>query len=500
MSVALFYNTMKKLFVSLILLTFTFTISAQEKLFTSKSNTTKVAIERLEKNIPELMTEADVPGMSVALIRDGKLVWTKSFGVKNAETKELTTNKTIFEAASLSKPVFAYAVLKLVDEGKIDLDIPLNKYLGNNYDVGDDERLNKITARRVLSHTTGFPNWRNRDSKTLPILLEPGERFSYSGEGFEYLRKTIEHITKMPLEDFMKKTVFVPLKMNSSTYVWNERSKEFKANRHNSLGQFAGNNENIEPNAAASLLTTAEDYARFLIAVLNRDGLKKQTRREMLNPQIRVDEKCTVCVNRPVGKLSTEIGWGLGIGLETTDQGTSFWHWGDNGNVKAYFTVSDKSKNGIVLFANGKNGLSFLSEIIADSISGNHPAINWLGYERFDSSSRILLKEIINKDADTAIKNYKERRDESKDQDLSESQINQLGYDLMFMKKLDEAIKIFELNTNDFPESANVWDSLAEANMNKGNKELAIKYYEKSLKLNPENKNAVEKLKELNGN
>lgn len=449
-------------------------------------------IQSLEKDIPELMKKSDVPGMSFALIQNGKLVWSKGFGVKNAETKEPVTNETVFEAASLSKPVFAYAVLKLADEGKFDLDRPLNEYLGNNYDVGDDERLNNITARRVLSHTTGFPNWRNRDSKTLPIYFTPGERFSYSGEGFEYLRVVIENVTKMPFDEFMKQKVFVPLKMNSSSYVWQEKYKDLHAYRHDSLGILAGRNENFEVNAAASLQTTAEDYARFVIAVLNGEGLKKQTLRQMIMPQIMVDEKCTNCTARPVEKLSTEIGWGLGSGLEIVGGETFIWHWGDNGNGKAYFTASTKTKDGVVFFANGATGLAFLREIILDSIGGKHPAIKWLGYERYDSPARNVLKAILNDGAEKVLKDFDSLKEKP-----DEGQMNQLGYTLLRLKKVDDAIAVFIQNTIDYPKSANVWDSLGEAYMKKGEKDLAIKNYEKSLELNPENKNAAEILKKL---
>src|ERR1700735_3051216 len=111
----------------------------------------KISIEKLQKDIPKLMKQADIPGLSIAIIRNGKLVWNNVFGVADAETKKPATNQTVFEAASLSKCIFAYGVLKLVDEGKLNLDSPLNKYLGNNYDVADTEkRINLITARRVL--------------------------------------------------------------------------------------------------------------------------------------------------------------------------------------------------------------------------------------------------------------------------------------------------------------------------------------------------------------
>jgi len=139
----------------------------------------------------------------------------------NAATKKPVTNETVFEAASLSKPVFAYGVLKLVDQGKLDLDTPLNKYLGNNYDVVDDPRINLITARHVLSHTSGFPNWRDNDrTKNLLIHFTPGDKWSYSGEGMVYLSKVIEKITGLSLEDFMQQTVLQPLGMTSSSYIW----------------------------------------------------------------------------------------------------------------------------------------------------------------------------------------------------------------------------------------------------------------------------------------
>ena len=116
-------------------------------------------VARLEQHVPQLMKDGGVPGLAIALLRGGEVVWHRGFGVRNSKTKEPVDDATVFEAASLSKPVFAYAVLKLVDSGKFDLDKPLNQYLPGNYDVGDDPRLNQITARHVLSHTTGFPNW-----------------------------------------------------------------------------------------------------------------------------------------------------------------------------------------------------------------------------------------------------------------------------------------------------------------------------------------------------
>jgi len=467
---------------------FSASVSAQKNKYAPVSNSkpTSAAIEALEKDIPNLMRLADVPGISAALVRDGKIVWSKGFGVANAETKEPVTNETIFEAASLSKVVFAYGVLKLVDEGKLDLDVPLNKYLGNNYEVGDDARLNSITARRVLSHTAGFPNWRAPGAKTLPINFTPGEKFSYSGEGFVYLSKVVEKITGMPLEDFMQKTVLIPLQMTSSSFQWQDKYDRNGAYRHDLIGNKLFRNQGKNVNAAASLRTTAVDYAKFVAALLNGKGLKKKTFSQMFTPQININEK------------SPQVFWGLGVGLEATDEGKSFWHWGDQGDTKAYFTAFLPRKDAIVYFANSPNGLSITKEILDDAIGGKHPAIAYLDYGRYDNDpTRTLLKAIIEKGAAETLKNYRAQRDQPNAAKIPEFRINRIGYVLLQIKKIEDAIEVFRLNTTDFPNSANAWDSLAEGYQAKGDKESAIKYYEKSLELNPQNSNAAERLKKL---
>lgn len=488
------------LFLAFILL-FSISVPAQKTKFAPVSDYKKkeAAIAQLEKNLPALMKAADIPGISIALIRGGKTVWTHAFGVKNSETKEAVTEETVFEAASLTKPVFAYAVLKLVDAGKLDLDAPLNKYLPGNYDVeASDARLSQITARRVLTHSTGFPNWRApRNSKTLPIYFTPGERFSYSGEGFVYLSKAVEKITGMKFDEYVRQVVFAPLGMANSTLAWEEKHTQTKTFNHDLLGNPSGQGEGATANAAGSLLTTAADYAKFVSAILNGTGLKKETRRQMTTPQIRVNESCRNCLTPPTGKLSTEIAWGLGWGLQTTDEGNSFWHWGDNGDNKAFIVAFEKQKDGIVVLTNGANGLFILKEILADGLGGKHPALAWINTGRHDSPARVLLKSIVTDGAEKAIAEYRKRRETSPAERLDEASVNRLGYDLLRALKIDEAIAVFLLNTEDFPKSANTWDSLAEGYMINGDKEKAIENYKKSLALNPDNKGAAEQIKKL---
>ncbi len=456
-------------------------------------------IQQLNVKIPKLLEEGKVPGLSIALIQKGALVWHKGFGVKNAQTKEPVADNTVFEAASLSKPVFAYAVLKLVDEGKLDLDAPLTKYLPGNYDVGDDARINQITARHVLSHRPGFPNWR-RPNNPLTIHFTPGERFSYSGEGFVYLSKVVEKITGEKFNEFMKRTVFVPLRMNDSSYVWQESYVAQHAFSHSNAGQMTGQNKSAQHNAAASLRTTAQDFGKFLVAVANGKGLKRKTWRQMLTPQIQVSESGTNNTAKPPEKLSAFISWGLGWGLQKTGDGLAYWHWGDNGNMKAYVVMYDRQQFGLVVFTNGANGLSVVPEIIAEAIGGRQPALAWLKYESYKSPSRVLFRNILAKGAAAALTEYRQARKGSPESDLvNESQMNQLGYDLLRAQRIQDAINVFKQNTEDYPQSSNVYDSLAEAYARDGQKELAIKNYQRALELDPKNDNALQELKKLQG-
>lgn len=242
-------------------------------------------VAKLEKLIPDLMKKADVPGVSIALIEDARIVWVGSFGVKNIETREPVNDRTVFEAASISKPVFALAVLKLVDEGKLDLDAPLSKYVPSY--IENDDRVNAITARMALTHRTGFPNWRYNTSP-LKIYFQPGERFSYSGEGFIYLQRAVEKITGLPLKEFVRQRVFEPLGMIDSSYVWLDQYEYRHATGYSETGPTPPYKP-IEsgsplppyrgPSAASSLHSTARDIAKFEIALMNGAGLKPETLR-----------------------------------------------------------------------------------------------------------------------------------------------------------------------------------------------------------------------------
>jgi CubicO group peptidase (beta-lactamase class C family) len=332
-------------------------------------------IAQLERDIPELMRKDGIPGLEIAVIRDGKTTWVHGFGVKEIDGGQAVTNETIFEAASLSKPVFAYGVLKLVEQGKLGLDVPLTTYLPKPY--VEDERLGKITARIVLSHRTGFPNWRDGDS--LPIYFTPGERFSYSGEGYVYLQRVVEKITGKLLNEYMTEAVFAPLGMTSSSYVWKPEFDALTATGHDGDGKPEKKWKPDEAGAASTLNTTAKDYALFVAAVLNGVGLKAATLREMETPQIALDPECRICIKKEPKELSKNLFWGLGWGIQRVDgSDIALWHWGDNGAFKAFVMADPKAKAGVVMFANSAKGLEIAKPMVDEAMGEESLAFEWL--------------------------------------------------------------------------------------------------------------------------
>jgi CubicO group peptidase (beta-lactamase class C family) len=335
---------------------------------------TRATIAQLQRDVPELLKKDAVPGAAIAVIRGAKTVWVHGFGSKLAVTGQPVTAETIFEAASLSKPVFAYGVLKLVDQGKLGLDVPLTTYLPKPYMAA--ERLAEITARIVLSHRTGFPNWRQGDSLT--INFTPGERFSYSGEGYIYLQRVVEQITGKPLDEYMTEAVFAPLGMKSSSYVWRLDFDARTATGHDADGKPVELWKPKEAGAASSLNTTAKDYALFVAAILNGKGLTPATLTEMEKPQIALDPECRICIKHEPKQLSKNLFWGLGWGIQRMDRSEVLWHWGDNGAFKCFVMADPRTKAGVVMFANSQNGLELAKPVVEEAMGTESPAFAWL--------------------------------------------------------------------------------------------------------------------------
>ena len=308
----------------------------------------KISIDSLDTFLELRMKELKVPGLSLAIINDGKLVYHAVKGFADVEQKQKVTDKTIFEAASLSKPLFAHFVMTFVEDGTLDLDKPLYQYLANPA-IEQDERYKKITARMVLSHSTGFPNWRtdNADNQ-LSISFEPGTKFGYSGEAYEYLAEILAHLlntNKKGLEVIYQQRIAVPLNLKITKYIQDENNFNNKALPYRNGEKIIGEKTGHEFNAAYSMHTEAKDFSKWMIALLNKKGLKPETYQELFSDQ---NELPLDAPQRQQGITN----WTLGFAKAMLPFGTLYGHGGNNIGYTSLFGIERTKKWGFVIFTN----------------------------------------------------------------------------------------------------------------------------------------------------
>lgn len=332
-----------------------------------------------------------VPGVAVAGIKDA-LPYQLFAGVERAGGPPITA-RTRFPAASLSKPVFAWAVQNLVKQGKLDLNRPLQDYV----DLGLEGTARKITALHVLTHSTGLANWRFQPNQPLASAFEPGTRWQYSGDGFVLLQRVVEKIVAQPIAEYMRTAVLEPLGMTQSTFAWTpeiqttaalghdrqgallERSLAFYEQRNYETlkkanvnpasatyeqitAAYQQNKQNfltvaLSPNMAGSLQTTIGDYAVFLAHVLKT---------------ARSDEfKARVDVNR-------DIAWAPGWGVDRSSKSPALFHWGDGPGFKNFCWVQPARKSALVFFTNGDSGAALYAWLFRQITNADLSAFYWI--------------------------------------------------------------------------------------------------------------------------
>lgn len=304
-----------------------------------------------------------IPGVSLAIIKDGAVVYHKTYGVRNTFTGEKVDENTLFEAASITKPVFALAVQRLAERGMIDLDKPLYLYLPYP-DIAQDERYKLMTARHVLTHRTGFPNWRsmNKDGK-LDLKFTPGTDFNYSGEGFEYLKMVVEKITGKKVEKVLQEEVILPVGLYHTFFSNNDSLKRMVADGH--FDMFPSSDPPPEsPGMAYSMHTEARIFTQFMLYLLEQKGLQPQTYEVMLRKHS--DYKFDPGDEKP--KDPTYMGMSLEI--RETPFGKSFGHGGNNGDFKCRFEVYKDLRMGYAVFTNSNTSDPLLESIGAFLVEG----------------------------------------------------------------------------------------------------------------------------------
>jgi CubicO group peptidase (beta-lactamase class C family) len=438
----------------------------------------------LATRVPALLDSAGIPGISIAVLEGGQTVWTGEFGVRNAVDRRPVGPETVFEAASLSKPVFAYGLLRLVDRGGFDLDRPLSEYVEMSQ-FGDDPRMDAITGRMILTHTSGISGFAEGGKVTMGF--DPGTRFRYFGDAWLPLQRAVEAVTGEPVHEFLRREVLEPFEMGHSSFVWDDFDGDY-ATPHDELGGLMEKRTFAEAHVAATLHTTASDYARFMAAAMKGTGLTPASARAFLTPQVEV---------------APGVSWGLGVGLQDDTRGRAFWQWGHWFGSKAYMIAYPEAGDGLVFLANGDEGLAILDGILGTVLGPDQPGAAWQGYEQFDSPSRrvrIELLEIFTADGvEAGMARMLELEREVAPEAISEAVMNNLGYDLLGDDRFDAAIAVFRRNVERFPESSNVYDSLGEAYLESGQLEAALENYERSVELDPSNGNgrsAIERIRQ----
>jgi CubicO group peptidase (beta-lactamase class C family) len=546
--------------------------------------------------LEERMKQWKVPGLSVAVVKDFKVEWARSYGVKDIETKEPVTTETLFQAGSISKPVAAMVALKRVQQGKIALDENINNKLVT-WKLPDNEFTAKkrVTLANLLSHTGGttvhgFPGYAVGEKiPTLPQVLdgtepantaavrvdmEPGTKYRYSGGGTTIAQLAIMDIEKKPYPQLAQETVLGPLKMTNSTYSqplpddWRKKA----ASGHRGNGSLVEGKIHVYPEmAAAGLWTTPTDLAKFGIEV----QLSYAGKSNKVLPKELIDKMVTPFMEQV----------GLGFFIDKRGNSVYFGHDGADEGFRAMMLMHRETGYGAVVMVNSDNGqimgevmrsiareynwdefLPAVSEIISldatklDEYAGRFkvnpdriltvaqeagklvvrptadakfellpiaedtfirrdanikyrfvkgaagvtevqatlPAGNIVNAPKVAADALIPFEQLTAGNIDKALESYRQIKKEQPDNAaVSEARINGLGLGFMRAKKLPVALAYLKLNVEFYPNSWNTYDSLAEAYMANGDKELAIANYKKSLEMNPKNTNATEALKKL---
>jgi CubicO group peptidase (beta-lactamase class C family) len=302
--------------------------------------TNKILFE--DKEITEKwLAEKHIPALGIGYIKDGKMAQISVFG--NLEKGKPAPKNTIWNVASLTKPITANVTLRLVSEGKWDLDEPIYTYWIDP-DIANDPRHKLLTTRHILSHQTGFPNWRwNNKSKKLAFDFDPGKKYQYSGEGMEYLRKALEKKFNKTLDQLANKLIFKPLNMGDTKFFWDETVDTTRfAKWHNDKGKLYETYKNTKANGADDVLTTIEDYGHFLISIMNSEGLSKPVFEDMVKHQVK-----------------TKNGKYFGLGFEIYDLGQGEYalsHGGSDKGVQTIVFLFPKTKQGLIVFTNVDDG------------------------------------------------------------------------------------------------------------------------------------------------
>lgn len=314
-----------------------------------------------QRETEKWLKQKNVPALGIGYIENGKIEQISVFGELEKGIK--APKSTIWNVASLTKPITALVVLKLIDLGELGLDEPIYKYYIDP-DIKNDSRAKLLTPRIILSHQTGFTNNReNYQDGILKFEFEPGTKYQYSGEGYDYLRKVIENKFGQSIEQLASKLVFRPLKMNNTNFVWKEKYESKIVKWHTKKGETYKLIKQTKANGADDLLTSIEDYSKFITYIINGADLSKKLQQEMVKNQVTIND-CKYF----------GLGWWIDENINT-DNDFAMVHGGDDIGVHTIAFIIPKTKQGLVIFTNSDNGTDVYQEIILKYLGENGKGI-----------------------------------------------------------------------------------------------------------------------------
>ena len=437
---------------------------------------------------------------SVLVSDQGKVIYKKGFGMANMEWGIPNQPNTKHRLGSITKQFTAMLILQLVAEGKLDLQEPIITYLPDYPKATGDI----ITTHHLLTHTSGIPNYTSfpkfmADESRNPYSPEdfvkkfdekeldftPGEKFSYSNSGYFLLGVIVEKLSGKTYEQMLQENIFTPLEMNDTGYDNHGDILKNRATGYEKQGKNYRNSRYLDmtiPYAAGSMYSTVEDLYKWDQALYTTTLLPKEYMTIYFKPYIPA-----------FGKAHYAYGWGVGY-AKIGKSNDSIYAIGHGGGINGFNTnisraTSDKS---LVVLLNNTGGAP-LDEMTR--------AIRGIMYDKeYDMPKKSVADEVLavieDKGIEAGIAHYNKIKD-AEDYNLSEREMNDIGYQLMGSDKVEEASKVFQLIVETYPKSSNAYDSLGESYMKMGTNDLAIMNYRKSVELNPNNQNGIDFLKEL---
>lgn len=382
------------LFAVMAIVIFPSLVVAGEQHSITRPDGSSIDASRIDAQLNQLMQAAHVTGVGIAIFHDGKIEYEKAYGLRDTEKGLPLTSNSVMTAASLSKAAFASVVMLLVQEHVLDLDKPITQYLPKplpDYprytDLRDDGRYKKLTLRILLSHTSGFPNWRAfENDRKLHIHFDPGTRYAYSGEGIDLAQLVVETVTHEPLTNLMNEKLFTRLAMSRTSMVWQPQFDSDFANGYDEHGRSLGPEKRTTPDAAGSMQTTLNAYATFLSAIMHHKLLSAQTTGVMFSPQILIHSAHQFPSLAPATTTdndSIRLSYGIGWGLYTSPHGQAFFKEGHDEGWR-HLALCFANGSGILIMTNSSNGEGIFKPLIDSILGPTSFPFDWEGYTPYN--------------------------------------------------------------------------------------------------------------------